>query len=81
MRLGGTKSLLACTTFFFVLAAHCCNAKIAMRLLLQVTVTLALLAAFANAYPDLYVDGGLANGCTDHPTRGYAGHGKPVADK
>lgn len=52
-----------------------------MRLLLQVTVTLALLAAFANAYPDLYVDGGLANGCTDHPTRGYAGHGKPVADK
>ncbi|WIA44627.1 hypothetical protein OEZ86_007344 [Tetradesmus obliquus] len=41
---------------------------------------LLLLTASVHAYPAYFVEN-YANGCIDHPTKGFGEHGKPVQDK
>jgi hypothetical protein len=46
-----------------------------LALLLASTISLSA------AYPELFVESGLANGCTDIPTSGLGAHGDPALDR
>lgn len=55
--------------------------KPCLRTILKVASVCVVLAGVAEAYPEYYVQGGFANGCTSHPTQAYGGHKNPVQDR
>jgi hypothetical protein len=47
---------------------------------LLLLVCAAALAGLAAGYPELFIEGKLANGCTSHPAKALGRHETPVPD-